>query len=60
MGYDRIGMLRAVRSSDWFAKANLLNEELMKSRQQTLGGEITRPPSHDEEKLARENAQSVR
>ena len=47
-GYDEAGMLRAVRSSDWFAKANLCNEELMNSKELTYGGEITPPMSHGE------------
>ena len=47
-GYDRNGVLRAVRSSDWFAKENLCNEELMNSKQRTYGGEITPPVSHGE------------
>jgi hypothetical protein len=45
-------MLRAVRSSDWFAKTNLCNQMLMYSRQRTHGGEITDPASHGEETTA--------
>jgi hypothetical protein len=41
IGYDQTGMLPAVRSSDWFAKTNLCNQELMNSKQRTYGGEIT-------------------